>query len=118
MGKADAVEEPKQLELALGIHCVEDFVGREIVDADDQVTAQIAKFLWQLLVGGARQRVEIGERRGLERAQFPQRNPVVWQNDTPCSALALTVATAAIVPAASVNAIMVSMIRRRKRASA
>ena len=41
--QADALEQPEQVELGLGLHFVEHFVGREIVDPDDQVVAQRAK---------------------------------------------------------------------------
>jgi hypothetical protein len=112
------LEQAQEIELALGVHVGDDVVGRKIVDADDDVAAQIAELLWQTFEGGARQRFEIGEAWSFEMAQLPQRNPVDWQNDTPCSALALTVATAAIAPAAIVTAIMLTMMRRRNRASA
>jgi hypothetical protein len=118
VGKADALKEPQEIEVALGVHLAENFLRGKIVDANQEIAAQIAELLRQLSVGSACEGVEIREGRGFERAQLPQRNPVVWQNDTPCSALALTVATAAIVPAANVTTIMVNMILRRKRASA
>jgi hypothetical protein len=118
MGEAHAMEEPEKLELALRTHIVENIVGRKVVDPDDEIAAEVAEFLGQLLVGGARQSVELSEGRGLEGAQLSQRKPVDWQNVTPCSALALTVATPAIAPAARVTATMVSIIRRRNRASA
>src|SRR5271169_5350460 len=46
--QANALEQAEQIELALGPHLIEHLIAWEIVDLDDKVRAQIAKFPWQM----------------------------------------------------------------------
>src|ERR1700687_3619141 len=60
--QADALEQAEQVELALGLHLVENLVGRKIVDADDHALAQIAKALRQALENFVRHGFHLGQR--------------------------------------------------------
>ena len=61
--QADALEQPEQVELGLGLHLVEHLVGREIVDPDDQVVAQRAKIRRKPGEHLMSHRFEFGQRR-------------------------------------------------------
>src|SRR5581483_213902 len=65
----DALEQTKQVEFALGLHAVEDFIGRKILDANDEVVAKVAKAPRQPAIGLRCECLDIGQ--GWRRQAVP-----------------------------------------------
>ena len=61
------MKQPEQVEFAARFHAPEHVFAREIVDLDDNVGAQIAKFFRQMAEYLAGQHFQIGQRRRLYR---------------------------------------------------
>src|SRR5689334_2772980 len=59
--QADALEQAKQVELALGTHTLENLLSREILNADDEVRTEIAEVLREPGVSLGSQRLNIGQ---------------------------------------------------------
>jgi hypothetical protein len=81
--QAYTVEQPEQVELALGLHIGEHIVFREILHPDDDIAGKIVKALRQTTIGLGGQRIKLLERRRFEKAQLLQRKPVAWQISIP-----------------------------------
>ena len=64
--QADALEQAEQIELALGVHLLEHFVGRKIIDLNNQIDAQIAKPARQMPKDFTGENFDLGERRRLQ----------------------------------------------------
>src|SRR5271166_200548 len=67
--EAAPAKKTEEVELALGAHLVERLVVREVVDANDQPFAPVAKRLRELCEGRVGQSLDIRERRGAQRAE-------------------------------------------------
>ena len=91
LGNTHALEQPEQVELALGLHVGKHIVFREILHPDDDIAGKIVKGLGQARIGLCSQRVKFLERWCFEAAQFMQRKPVAWQRSIPWAVMALTV---------------------------
>lgn len=83
LGKAYALEQPEQIEFALGLHIGEHIVFREILHPDDDIAGKIVKGPGQARIGFSGQRVKLLERWRFEAAQLMQRKPVTWQRSIP-----------------------------------
>jgi hypothetical protein len=91
LSKTHALEQPEQVELALGLHVGEHFVLREILNPDDDIAGKVVKGLRQARIGLFGQRVKFLERWRFEAAQLLQRKPVTWQRSIPWAVMAFTV---------------------------
>lgn len=91
LGKTQALEEPEQVEFALGLYVAEHIVFREILHPDDDIAGKVVKALWQTRIRLCGQRVEFLERWRFEAAQLMQRKPVAWQRSIPWAVMAFTV---------------------------
>src|SRR5208282_578520 len=60
--QTDALEQTEQIELALRVHFIEHLIAREIIDLNDEVGAQVAKFARQMAKHLAGEDFELRER--------------------------------------------------------
>ena len=81
--QSDPLKQAEQVELAVGMHGFQDFLGGEIVDPDDEALAKPAEVLRQPGIGLRRQRLEIGQR---GRSHPP---PSLWAVELACHASTL-----------------------------
>jgi len=64
--QADALEQAKQVELAVRLHLVEDVLARKIIYSDDHIGGEVTKPLRQMLEDFAGQGFKFGQRRRLD----------------------------------------------------
>lgn len=68
LGEAGSLEQPEEIELALGLQVVEHIVFGEILHPDDDVAGKVVEGRGQTRIGLGGQRVKFLERRRFEAA--------------------------------------------------